>query len=586
MAYRLRCELSPRPVKLALPEGAVVIGSSPAPAQPSEFEGELTLSHPSVSRRHARLVVAEGGVTVEDLVSSNGTWVEGRRIRSQTAVEAGASLRFGSVEAKLEEVAQGDAEAAVDLALPRSPAPSIPEIGQSTAALAPAQAFLVAEIPLLLARMAEGGGFLDRVQWVGASLFRSIPCLEVEVVELSGGRSGVLFQGRREVQTEVVESQTLKAQGGGVEIRLTLFQRGVARACGPVLDAAANLLELAQQGSEESRGPTSDSSTRAAPTSTPLPDPPSLHSGVQGIYGQAQRVARGQIGVLIRGESGTGKEVLADFIHLASRVAGPLVALNCAALPADLLEAELFGIERGVATGVEARAGKFETAHGGTLFLDEIGDMALPTQAKILRVLQEGEVHRLGAKSPRPAQARILAATHRDLEGMLATGEFRSDLYHRIAGWEVTLPPLRHRRVDIPGLATHFLVREAAKQGVRPAGISRNALEALEAFSWPGNIRELLTEISRATLFLADGGLLDTSTLSAKVLASSGGDHGTRSNTLGLKATLDSVERDEIARALRGSQQSVPEAAATLGIPVSTLYRRMKALGVTAGGGA
>ncbi|MCH9648286.1 MAG: sigma 54-interacting transcriptional regulator [Deltaproteobacteria bacterium] len=586
MVYRLLCELSPRPVTLSLPEGAAVIGSSPAKSTPTESEAELTLSHPSVSRRHARLIVSEGGVTLEDLASSNGTWVEGKRIRSQTLVQGGTSLRFGSVEAKLEEIAPGDAEAAVDLALPGSPLPSIPETGQSTAALAPAQGFLVAEIPHLLARMAEGGGFLDRVQWVGAALFRSIPCLEVEIVELSSGRRGVLYQGRREEQSEAATTQVLEARGGGVEIRLTLFQRGVARACGPVLVAAANLLELAKKEGQKPEAQPRDSSMNSAPKAVPLPDPPSLHPGVQAIYGQAERVARGQIGVLIRGESGTGKEVLADFIHLASRVEGPFVALNCAALPADLLEAELFGIERGVATGVEARAGKFEAAHRGTLFLDEIGDMALPTQAKILRVLQEGEVHRLGAKSSRPARARVLAATHRDLEGMLATGEFRSDLYHRIAGWEVTLPPLRHRRVDIPGLATYFLVREAEKQGVRPAGISRDALEALEAFPWPGNIRELLTEISRATLFLADGGLLDTSTLSAKVLTHGGGELGTGSSSTGLKATLDSVERDEIARALQVSQQSVPEAAKALGIPVSTLYRRMKALGVKAVGGA
>ncbi len=572
MAYRLLCELSPRPLWLPLSEGVSVVGSASTGAA-----GDLVLSHPSVSRRHARLVVEGSEISLEDLGSSNGTWVEGRRIRGKASIGPGSSLRFGSVEGRVEEVASGDAEVAVELAFPVGSRPSIPEAGQSTAALAPAQAFLVAEVPQLLGRMAREGRFPDYVQWTGAALFRSLPCLEVEILELASGRQGVLFQGRREEQAAGLETQLLMAQGGGVEIRVTFFQSGVARACGPVLEAAGDLLELGKRLHGEVKAAGLAEAAESSPALPPLPDPPSLHPGVQAIYGQAQRVARGQIGVLIQGESGTGKEVLAHFIHRASGVEGPFVALNCAALPTDLLESELFGIERGVATGVEARAGKFEAAHGGTLFLDEIGDMAPATQAKILRVLQEGEVHRLGANAVRPAKARVLAATHRDLEAMLASGDFRSDLFHRIAGWEVTLPPLRHRRVDIPSLAAHFLVREAEKQDLRPAGISRDALEALEAFPWPGNIRELQTEISRAALFLADGGLLDSTTLSAKVLALGAGNQGGS-----LKAVLEAIERDEIARALRATHHRVPQAAEALGIPVSTLYRRMKALGVTA----
>ncbi|MCB1056284.1 MAG: sigma 54-interacting transcriptional regulator, partial [Acidobacteria bacterium] len=254
------------------------------------------------------------------------------------------------------------------------------------------------------------------------------------------------------------------------------------------------------------------------------------------------------------------------------------VALNCAALPDDLLEAELFGVERGVATGVEARAGKLEQAHGGTLFLDEIGDMAPATQAKILRALQEGEVYRLGGREPRPARVRVISATHRDLEAMLAAGDFRADLYHRIAGWEVTLPPLRRRRADIGNLAAFFLEREAAALGVRPAGISRAAVVALEAFPWAGNIRQLQTEIARAVLFLGDGDLLDTALLSPAVRASRPGE----GSTTGLKATLEAVERDEIELALRAARGSVLQAAERLGLPQSTLYRRIKALGLGA----
>ncbi|MCB1035645.1 MAG: sigma 54-interacting transcriptional regulator, partial [Acidobacteria bacterium] len=480
MAYRLLLETHPTPLRFVLGEGTSVLGSA------SSSGADLEVVHPSVSRSHARFTVDGGRITLEDLGSSNGTWVDGKKIRQATALEEGQALRFGSVEGRLEALSEGDAEAAVELPLLRAPSAADPESGLSTAALAPAQAFLVAELPGLLARMARGGTFLEQTRWVGTALFRSMPCLEVEI---ASGRT-VLFHGRRE-EGRPGESFTAEAEGGGVRILLTFFQRGVARASGPALEAAARLLDLSRRLQEGSRGERRDGGADALPAEGDLrmPEPPSLHPGVQEIYARARRIARGSIGVLIRGESGTGKEVLARYLHEASGVAGPFVALNCAALPADLLEAELFGIERGVATGVEARAGKFETAHSGTLFLDEIGDMAPSTQAKILRALQEGEVHRLGGKAPRPARARVLAATHRDLEAMLASGDFRSDLYHRIAGWEVTLPPLRHRRVDIPSLATHFLVREAEKLGVRPAGISRDALAALTAYAWPGNIR-------------------------------------------------------------------------------------------------
>jgi transcriptional regulator with PAS, ATPase and Fis domain len=281
--------------------------------------------------------------------------------------------------------------------------------------------------------------------------------------------------------------------------------------------------------------------------------------------------------VLIGGESGTGKEVLARYVHAASPRAGaPFVALNCAALPRDLLETELFGIERGVATGVEARAGKFELAHGGTLFLDEIGDMALDTQARILRVLQEREVYRIGGQAPRKAAVRVVAATNRDVPALLAEGRFREDLYYRIATWVVELPPLRARAADIPNLAAHFLGRECGRRGVRARGISRAALEALRAYPWPGNVRQLENEMARAALFLADDDVLDTSRLSPFVRQPAAAADGGR-----LEDALLHAEREAIRRALHAHGLDVSAAAATLGLGRSTLYRRMKALGLS-----
>jgi transcriptional regulator with PAS, ATPase and Fis domain len=293
------------------------------------------------------------------------------------------------------------------------------------------------------------------------------------------------------------------------------------------------------------------------------------------IYDDAARVAVGDVGVLVRGESGTGKEVLARYLHAASRrAAAPFVALNCAALPLQLLEAELFGIERGVATGVDARAGKLEQADGGTLFLDEIGDMAPETQAKILRALVEGEIYRVGGTVARRARVRVIAATHRDLDGLIASGAFREDLYYRIATCVLELPPLRHRVADIGNLAAFFLAREVSRLGLDVRGISRAALDRLEAYAWPGNIRELENEIARAALFVRGAGLLDAAALGPRIR------DGASTRRTRLKDVLLAAERDAIARSLRACGGDVEKAAEELGLGRSTLYRRMKELGL------
>ncbi len=352
-------------------------------------------------------------------------------------------------------------------------------------------------------------------------------------------------------------------------MRATFYPPSLLEAYGPVIPIGLALVALARSGA--------DRAARVRPPAgpPPLPTPPSVDPYVQEVYQQAARVARGEISVLIQGESGTGKELLARYMHAASgRPQEKFVALNCAALPRDLLELELFGIERAVATGVDARPGKFELADRGTLFLDEIGDMGLETQAKILRVLQEGEVYRLGSDRPRQAKVRVLAATNRDVEMMVRSDRFRSDLYHRIAAWVVELPPLRRRIGDVPNLAAHFLALEAELRGVKIAGISRAAVEELLAHEWPGNVRELRSVMARAALFLEDGDLVESRHLWRTLRREM--ERPART----LKERLAELERNQIQLALQSCLGDAEKAAARLGVSRATIYRRMKALGI------
>jgi two-component system nitrogen regulation response regulator GlnG len=214
---------------------------------------------------------------------------------------------------------------------------------------------------------------------------------------------------------------------------------------------------------------------------------------MQDVFRAIGRLAHSQVTVLITGESGTGKELVARALHRHSpRAGGPFVAINAAAIPKDLLESELFGHERGAFTGAQAlRRGRFEQAEGGTLFLDEIGDMPLELQTRLLRVLSDGHYYRVGGHTPLKADARVIAATHQNLEQRVAQGLFREDLFHRLNVIRLRLPPLRERTEDIAPLARHFLQRSAQQLGVEPKRISAEALRLLERFSFPGNVRQL-----------------------------------------------------------------------------------------------
>ena len=280
----------------------------------------------------------------------------------------------------------------------------------------------------------------------------------------------------------------------------------------------------------------------------------------------AARVAPADVTVLLRGESGTGKERVARLLHeLSPRCNGAFVALNCAAVPETLLEAELFGIESGVATGVHARVGKVELAQGGTLFLDEVGDLSALLQAKVLRVVQEREVERVGGRQPVPVDVRLVTATNRDLESMISDGQFRDDLYYRLRVVELVLPPLRGRREDIPLLAQYFLEQQCRRQRRTISGLSRSAMELLLAHDFPGNVREL-ENLVEAAVALAQGARIEADDLRLAM----GGVHAQGRETAG---TLDEVVRHHVMATLERCKGNRTLAARELGVDRTTLYR-------------
>jgi DNA-binding NtrC family response regulator len=300
-----------------------------------------------------------------------------------------------------------------------------------------------------------------------------------------------------------------------------------------------------------------------------------------------RRAAPSEGRVLVTGENGTGKELVARALHAGSRrSAAPFVKLNCAAVPAELIESELFGHEKGAFTGaVAARRGKFELADGGTLFLDEVGDMPPAMQAKVLRVLQEGELERVGGQQTLKVDARVLAATNKDLQAEVAAGRFREDLYYRLAVVLVHVPPLRERKEDVPELAARFLEESCQRNGRRPMAFAREALAALQGHRWPGNVRELRNLVERMAI-LCDGPALSAADVEA-VLPGARRPREERPFREGASfhELVEGAERDIILAALARHDENVTETAKELGLERSHLYKKMRGLGIKREGG-
>ena len=306
---------------------------------------------------------------------------------------------------------------------------------------------------------------------------------------------------------------------------------------------------------------------------------------ISSIIRLIDQIRSSSVDVLIQGESGTGKELIAKALHFNSpRARHPFVAINCAALPENLLETELFGIEKGVATGVDKRIGKFESAHGGTLFLDEIGDLSLTAQAKILRVLQERSVDRIGARAPVPVDVRVIAATNRNLEACMREKDFREDLYYRLSVVHIKTAPLREATEDIPVLANHFLQKHCAAMNMEPKQFTQAAIEKLLRYSWPGNARQLENEVKR--LLASVRGRMITGEHVA--IPSEPTPEPIKAETKAepvksLFTAVEALERQMIHDALKETGGNKQRAAQNLGLSRQGLLKKLKRLGLPNG---
>jgi len=308
-----------------------------------------------------------------------------------------------------------------------------------------------------------------------------------------------------------------------------------------------------------------------------------VHSGeaMRRVMAQVERVAASEARVCILGETGTGKELIARALHERSpRRNGPFVTLNCAAVPGELIESELFGHEKGSFTGAATRhIGKFEQANHGTLFLDEIGDMPLVMQAKLLRVLEERQVERVGGDRTIPVDVRVIVATHRNLDELVKKGVFRQDLYHRIYVFPMNLPSLRERVEDIPALVAHFAAQVSEVNGWKPKPFEPAAIQELQRYGWPGNVRELRNVVERL-LLLADGPVDVAAVRLALPAGEADAQPGGTSFTGALSVRTDAFEREQILAELKRHAYRMTDTAKALGLERSHLYKKCQALGI------
>jgi Nif-specific regulatory protein len=305
-------------------------------------------------------------------------------------------------------------------------------------------------------------------------------------------------------------------------------------------------------------------------------------SPMRALGAQIDKVADTKVTVLVEGETGVGKELIAAAVHYRSRRRDKLfVAANCAAVPENLLESELFGHKKGAFTGAhEEKKGLFEIADGGTLFLDEVTEMPLALQSKLLRALQEGEIRPIGATAEKRVNVRIVAATNRNLEKEVAEGRFREDLYYRLKVFPVRVPPLRERREDIPLLAGYFLARYSTELGRSAAGFSQQAMELLQGYDWPGNVRELQNEVQRLVIQVEEGGFVTPDLLSPRIRQVEGVIERVRPTKGTLKEMMDQLERWLLIEALREHQNNKTACAKSLGITREGLHKKLRAYGL------
>jgi transcriptional regulator with AAA-type ATPase domain len=512
---------------------------------------DVRIDDPSLSRRHVRLWIAEA-MTIEDLGSSNGTFLAGKRL----APGAPAPLAVDEI------VTIGGVGIVVQHHAHLAPQRTL--WGHGYFELRLAEECTRAE------RAGTGFGVL-RVRAIdpGAADLLSAAVRDIDVVGTYAPNEWEVLVLDAAPATASELADRVRGAIPGAAVALATFPADGRDAWSLGSCAAARLAPGIRSATSAPEPVASDLPPRLAPIGP-----------MQGLLALADRVAVGDISVLILGETGVGKEVLADHVHARSRrAAGPLLKLNCAAMPEQLLESELFGHERGAFTGATAvKPGLLEQADGGSVFLDEIGELPPATQAKLLRVIEQREILRVGALKPRAIDVRFLAATHRDLPIAIASGRFREDLYFRIAGVTLQIPPLRDRPDEIVPLAERFAQRAAAALGQPTPAIAPAARALLRGYRWPGNVRELRNVIERATL-LCDGtidvGQLPDDRMS-RPAAAAPPEASTAAAGLGeVRVQADALERQAIESALARSGGNQTEAARQLGISRRTLTNKL-----------
>lgn len=554
---------------------------------------DLALADKALSREHCAFVLDDGAWRVEDLGSTNGLAVNGAKVTSARLlpgdlVTVGHSvLRFVD-DAEIELKSARDNVTAT-LQIPAREA--IDRRGESGWRAEDYAALIDFSESLALASgPAEIEGLAER--WITGQL---------------GGGSATLFRRRhdrwvRAVSSTGPEGRTIDVSA---EVLQAVAEEGrTAFLAATAADSARTLVPIGRPPSlvmwvDELRRPPDE--TRLAvvahaarltaahlerafrPDARPESEPSMLiaeSSAMRAVLDFVDRVAAVEATVLVLGESGTGKELVARSIHQrSSRAEGPFIAVNCGALPEGLIESELFGHEKGAFTGASVRrAGRFERAHRGTLFLDEIGDLPLAAQARLLRVLEDRSVERLGGRDSTDVDVRVVAATHRDLRSMVHDGRFREDLYYRLSVLVLELPPLRARPGDVELIARRF-VEEAAHRARREVpGIAPGVLECLRRYEWPGNVRELRNAIERAVV-LGRGPTIAEVDLPAEIRAASSGN---APGKLTLPLPLAELVRLDVIAALEAAAGNKSKAARILGIDRATLYARLKDYGLEA----
>jgi len=596
--YRLRGEVGG-----VLRSYAVYAGES---SMGSRTGNTIVLPVRGVSRQHAVLKCTPASLTLEDLGSRNGTRVNGVRVQ-RTRLEPGDEIRLGPVTLRLEEVDPEDAALAIAVDGTDRSDPGLPAADSTGVPLEESGRIGVAILETLLDRVGRAGepDLPDLVSLLGRALgarsvcaFETVdgepvalatygplpdPLQQSGIVEFlrhapsSGGRiTAFSLEGERPLSCAVV--------GGHASERIGLVATGKLRSSRPETEAVLRIVLGALQRPRETPRPAAPAAAApdlSFPEGYVAGDSPAMRA----LYAQMRPLVRGDLPVLLLGETGVGKELLARTLHDSSpRRRGPFVAINCAAIPADLLEAEMFGIGKGVATGVAERRGKFQTAEGGTLLLDEIGDMPPELQVKLLRALQEKEVQPVGGAAA-AVDIRVIAATNSDLQRRMEEGRFRRDLYFRVAGFALRVPPLRERREDIPALVESFARTFAREHGKPVRGITVKALRTLVGYAWPGNVRELQHEVGRLVALCPQGEAVDSTMVSPHILGAlpedAHAEHAAPTDSLDMEKNVDALERRLISQALAQARGNRTRAARLLGISRNGLAIKMERLGLT-----